>query len=85
MAHRVVRLFFILMLVGSLNAQRERQVPFPGATPIGPADNSDFGTKFFDQLQRIFGKFRDSDLYRVFQTADPIQCSELVSGSVRSM
>jgi len=80
MACRAVRLLFILILVGSLNAQRERQIPFPGATPIGPSDNSDFGTKFFDQLQRIFGKFRDSDLYRVFQTADPIQCSELVSG-----
>jgi hypothetical protein len=71
---RVIRLLFILVLVGSLNAQRERQVPPPSQ------DNSDFGTKFFDQLQRIFGKFRDSDLQRVFQIADSIQCSELVSG-----
>jgi hypothetical protein len=31
-------------------------------------------------LSSIFGKFRDGDLQRVFQLAEPIQCSELLSG-----
>jgi hypothetical protein len=39
---------------------------------------SAYGSKFFDQLRSIFGRFRDSDLKRVFEEAQPIQCSELV-------
>jgi hypothetical protein len=39
--------------------------------------DSEFGSKFFDQLRTIFGTFRDSDLQRVFEDAKPIQCSEL--------
>jgi hypothetical protein len=41
-------------------------------------DEGAYGSKFFDQLRKIFGAFRDSDLQRVFQEAQPIQCSELV-------
>jgi hypothetical protein len=41
-------------------------------------EESSYGTKFFEQLRAIFGKFRDSDLQRVFQEAQPIQCPELV-------
>ncbi len=37
-----------------------------------------YGSEFFEQLHGIFGRFRDSDLQRVFQEAHPIQCSELV-------
>ena len=37
-----------------------------------------YGSKFFDQLHRIFGRFREADLQRVFQEAKPIGCSELV-------
>ncbi len=37
-----------------------------------------YGSRFFDQLRAIFGRFRDADLQRVFQEAQPIQCSELV-------
>ena len=37
-----------------------------------------FGSKFFDQLHTIFGRFRDADLERVFQQAQPITCTELV-------
>ncbi len=37
-----------------------------------------YGSRFFEQLHNIFGRFRDSDLQRVFQDAEPIQCSELV-------
>jgi hypothetical protein len=55
-----------------VHAQRERQ--------IKPPDESAYGSKFFDQLHSIFGIFRDADLQRAFQTAQPIQCSELVIG-----
>jgi len=41
-------------------------------------EESSYGTRFFEQLRAIFGKFRDSDLQRVFDGAHPIQCSELV-------
>jgi hypothetical protein len=36
---------------------------------------------FLDQLRKIFGRFRDSDLRQVFDTAKPVVCSDLVSGS----
>ncbi len=42
-------------------------------------DESAYGTKFFDQLHNIFGVFRNDDLRRAFQAAQPIQCSELVA------
>jgi hypothetical protein len=45
----------------------------------GAQEESAYGSKFFDQLRGIFGKFRDSDLQKVFQEAQPIQCSELVA------
>lgn len=37
-------------------------------------------TNFFDQLQRIFGKFSQADLQEVFQAADRITCPELIQG-----
>jgi hypothetical protein len=43
-------------------------------------EDSAYGTEFFDELRTIFGRFRNSDLQRVFQEAKAIQCSELVSG-----
>jgi len=61
-----------LVVPASLAAQRERQIPAP--------ESGEFGSKFFTQLSSIFGRFRDGDLQRVFQLADPIQCSELLSG-----
>jgi hypothetical protein len=39
---------------------------------------SAYGSKFFDELRSIFGRFRDMDLQRVFLEAQPIQCSELL-------
>src|SRR4051812_37340160 len=66
-------LFCILLCAAPLSAQRERQIP-------SPEEGGAFGTRFFDQLSSIFGKFRDSDLNRVFQLAEPIRCSELVTG-----
>ena len=46
--------------------------------PVQSEDESAYGSKFFDQLHTIFGRFRDLDLQRVFQESQPIQCSELV-------
>lgn len=51
-------------------AQRERQIPAPDASP--------YGTRFFDQLRRLFGIFRQSDLQHAFEAAQTIQCSELI-------
>src|SRR5438128_8995167 len=38
-----------------------------------------YDRRFFLQLRTVFGRFRDSDLQRVFEAARPIQCSELVN------
>lgn len=60
-------LFMCGFLAATLPAQQE-----PGG------GESAYGEKFFDQLRTIFGRFRDMDLQRVFQEAQPIQCLELV-------
>jgi len=46
--------------------------------PSQPTEESAYGSRFFDQLRTIFGRFRNSDLQRVFQEAQPVQCSELI-------
>jgi hypothetical protein len=71
----VRRLLLIALLLAPaiLYAQRERQL-----TP--PADESRYGRRFFLQLRAIFGRFRESDLQRAFEGAQPIQCSELING-----
>ena len=43
-----------------------------------PPEETSFGSRFFDQLRTIFGRFQNSDLDRVFQQSKSIQCSELV-------
>jgi hypothetical protein len=40
-------------------------------------DEDAYGSKFFEQLGTLFGRFRDADLQRAFQDAHSIQCSEL--------
>jgi hypothetical protein len=45
------------------------------------AEDGAYGSRFFDQLRTIFGRFRDSDLERVFEEAQQIQCSELLGRS----
>jgi hypothetical protein len=52
-------------------AQDERGTPSWG--------KSAYGQSFFAELQRIFGRFRDADLRRVFEAAKPVRCSDLVS------
>src|SRR5437762_11537932 len=54
-------------------AQRERQIQAPAA------DESQYGRRFFVQLRGVFGRFRDSDLQRAFEKAQPIDCSELIN------
>jgi hypothetical protein len=76
LSHHSRRLQILLLILVCLEtpetyAQRERELP--------PAQDSDYGVRFFDQLRTIFGRFRDMDLKRVFQMARPIQCGELVT------
>jgi hypothetical protein len=54
-------------------AQRERVIPRP------TEDSQQYGRRFFTQLRAVFGRFRDADLQRVFDSAQPVQCSELVN------
>lgn len=58
------------LLAADLPAQQEQQEQ--------SGEEGAYGSKFFDQLRNIFGRFRDADLQRVFQEAKSIQCSELV-------
>ncbi len=43
-----------------------------------PRQNSDFGSKFFDDLQVLFGRLQQAELDEAFQQAKPIHCSDLV-------
>jgi hypothetical protein len=62
---------FCALLAADIPAQQDRQNK--------PGEESSYGSGFFDQLRSIFGRFRNSDLQNVFQEAQPIQCSELIS------
>ena len=69
---RVLCATVVLFGAVSLSAQRERQIqPAP--------EEAAYSRKFFTQLRAVFGRFRDSDLQRAFEKAQPIQCSELVN------
>ena len=63
------------LIPGSLYSQRERQIP-----PPAPPDRAQYSRAFFTQLRAVFGRFRDSDLQHVFETARPIECAEFVNG-----
>src|SRR5207237_10594286 len=70
---RVLPAFLALWIPITLFGQRETQIQGP--------QESQYSRKFFVQLKGIFGRFRDADLDRVFDSAEPIQCSELVNGN----
>src|SRR5438093_10862137 len=70
----VLILVIVLFTAVELGAQRERAIQPPAAT-----DEAQYGRRFFTQLRSIFGRFRDSDLQRVFEGAQPIQCYELAN------
>jgi hypothetical protein len=75
MVRRVRSAFLVLAFAAQAGAyaQHERQIPPPSE------QDSDYGAKFFDELRRIFGRFRDADLRRVFDSARAAQCSELAT------
>ena len=58
-------------------------MPPPSVNRRSPSRTSDdsqqYGRRFFLQLRAVFGRFRDTDLQRVFDNAKPVQCSELVN------
>jgi hypothetical protein len=67
-------LFIIAVVVVSDGlGQREREMP--------PQQERHFGAAFLDQLERMFQRFSNGDLHRIFETAPPLRCSELVEGS----
>ena len=68
---RVLLLIAGLLTAITVCAQRERE--------IHPPEEPRYGRRFFLQLRGIFGRFRDADLQRVFEAAQPIQCSELAN------
>jgi hypothetical protein len=68
------RLFGVLILLGALTATHL----FGQRPQDQTGEENAYGSRFFDQLRTIFGMFRDSDLQRVFQDAQPIQCTELL-------
>ncbi len=69
---RVLSVICLILSPAGVFAQRERQLP--------PPQDIAYGSKFFEQLRSIFGRFRDSDLQHAFEVSRPIQCSELVGG-----
>src|SRR2546427_5033977 len=71
MPKRVLFLIIGLLAATTAYAQRERE--------IQPAEESQYSRRFFLQLRGVFGRFRDTDLHRAFEAAQPIQCSELVN------
>jgi hypothetical protein len=78
---RALALTVVLASTGLAAEQRERAIP-PPATPTSvatPNDSQAYGRRFFVQLRAVFGRFREADLQRVFENAQPIQCSELVN------
>src|SRR5215510_6737466 len=81
---RIPALIVLLSLMSTAFAygQRERAIPPPRQAQPQQAqtpDNGPYGRRFFVQLRGIFGRFRDSDLQRVFEMAKPIQCSDLIN------
>ncbi|HLH31901.1 MAG TPA: hypothetical protein VKY31_11920 [Terriglobia bacterium] len=70
---KALLLAIIFASTGHTAAQREQAIPRPAE------DSQQYGRRFFVQLRTVFGRFRDSDLQRVFDGAQPIQCSELVN------
>jgi hypothetical protein len=69
------RLFLAIgfLITTAAYAQRERQIQAP------EEPDSQYSRRFFTQLHGVFGRFRDTDLRRAFDAAQPIQCSELVN------
>src|SRR5262245_37342068 len=63
----------LIVVLGAtaVHGQRERE--------IQPPEESQYGRRFFLQLRDVFGRFRDTDLRRAFEMAQPIHCPELIN------
>jgi hypothetical protein len=75
MRTRLVSISFCLLIfvagVGTTGyGQHEREVPHP--------TDPDYGPQFFEQLQRMFERYKNGDVHHAFQVARPVQCSELI-------
>src|SRR5580704_7483781 len=71
---KVLRIVFAVvafLMAATVYAQNERQIP--------PPEEGQYGRRFFIQLRAVFGRFRNTDLQRAFEAAQPIPCSELVN------
>src|SRR5947208_1405915 len=68
---RVLFLIVGLFAAAGVSAQLEHDVQAP--------ERPRYDRRFFVQLRGVFGRFRDADLQRVFDRAQPIQCSELIN------
>src|SRR5215813_1826693 len=49
------------------------------AGELQASETERYDRRFFVQLRTVFGRFRNADLDRAFEKAQPIQCSELVN------
>jgi len=49
------------------------------AGELQASETERYDRRFFVQLRTVFGRFRNTDLDRAFEKAQPIQCSELVN------
>src|SRR5438034_5719970 len=71
---KVSRVLFVivgLFAAAGASAQVEHDVQAP--------ERPRYDRRFFVQLRGVFGRFRDPDLQRAFDRAQPIQCSELIN------
>ena len=59
----------ILLIIGLLAVAHE----------LHASETERYDRGFFVQLRTVFGRFRNADLDRAFEKAQPIQCSELVN------
>ena len=72
-------LFLTILLGAAASPATAQPRRIEQTTTDAKESTDDYGSKFFDQLRTLFGRFRDAELDRVFSAAQPIQCSELVS------
>ena len=66
----LVFVFSLLAAFGVLRSSAQQRQSNSG-------EDEAYDARFFDELRTIFGRFRCSDLQRVFQEAQPVQCTEL--------
>src|SRR2546426_12341960 len=68
---KVSPVLFLSLFAAGVSAQLEHDVQAP--------ERPRYDRRFFVQLRGVFGRFRDTDLQRAFDRAQPIQCSELIN------